>query len=73
MADFTIGINIRDDKIFITISIEDREAEIFSIEEAESFQEILGLQINLAKTLTHSESKPPRVLSYERDAASQFR
>jgi hypothetical protein len=51
MADFTIGINIRDDKIFVTISIEDREAETFTIEEAESFQDILGLQINLAKPL----------------------
>ena len=72
MVDFTIGINARDGEIGVTIILEDRE-ETLTIEEAESFQDILGLQINLAKTLTHSEGKPPRVLSYDRDAASRFR
>ena len=72
MVDFTIGINARDGEIGVTIILEDRE-ETLTIEEAESFQDILGLQINLAKTLTHSEGKPPRVLDYDRDAASRFR
>jgi hypothetical protein len=72
MVDFTIGINARDGEIGVTIILEDRE-ETLTIEEAESFQDILGLQINLAKTLTHSEDKPPRVLDYDRDAASRFR
>jgi hypothetical protein len=72
MVDFTIGINARDGEIGVTIILEDRE-ETLSIEEAESFQDILGLQINLAKTLTHSEGKPPRVLDHDRDAASRFR
>jgi hypothetical protein len=72
MVDFTIGINTRDGEIGVTIILEDRE-ETFTIEEAESLHDILGLQINLAKTLTHSEGKPPRVLSYDRDAASRFR
>jgi hypothetical protein len=72
MVDFTIGINARDGEIGVTIILEDRE-ETFSIEEAESFHDILGLQINLAKTLTNSEDKPPRVLNYDRDAASRFR
>jgi hypothetical protein len=72
MVDFTIGINARDGEIGVTIILEDRE-ETFTIEEAESLHDILGLQINLAKTLTHSEGKPPRVLSYDRDAASRFR
>jgi hypothetical protein len=72
MVDFTIGINARDGEIGVTIILEDRE-ETFSIEEAESFHDILGLQINLAKTLTNSESKPPRILNYDRDAASRFR
>jgi hypothetical protein len=73
MADFTIGINIRNSEILVTISFEDRELETFTIEEAESFQDILGLQIKLARSLTRSESDPPRVLSYDRDAASRFR
>ena len=72
MVDFTIGINISDGEIGLAISLEDRD-EVLTIEEAESFHDILGLQINLAKTLTHSEGKPPRVLSYDRDAASRFR
>jgi hypothetical protein len=72
MVDFTIGINARDGEIGVTIILEDRE-ETFTIEEAESFHDILGLQINLAKTLTNSESKPPRILNYDRDAASRFR
>jgi hypothetical protein len=72
MVDFTIGINARDGEIGVTIILEDRE-ETLTIEEAESFQDILGLQINLAKTLTHSEGKPARVLDYDRDAASRFR
>jgi hypothetical protein len=72
MVDFTIGINARDGEIGVTIILEDRE-ETFTIEEAESFHDILGLQINLAKTLTNSESKPPRILHYDRDAASRFR
>jgi hypothetical protein len=72
MVDFTIGINARDGEIGVTIILEDRE-ETFTIEEAESFHDILGLQINLAKTLTNSESKPPRILDYDRDAASRFR
>ena len=62
MVDFTIGINIRDGEIGITISLEDRD-EIFTIEEAESFHDVLGLQIKLAKNLTHSESNPPRGFS----------
>jgi hypothetical protein len=72
MVDFTIGINISDGEIGLAISLEDRD-EVLTIEEAESFHDILGLQINLAKTLTHSEDKPPRVLDYDRDAASRFR
>ena len=72
MADFTIGVNVRDGEIGITISLEDRD-ELFTIEEAESFHDVLGLQIKLARTLTHSESDSPRVLSYDRDAASRFR
>lgn len=72
MVDFTIGINARDGEIGVTIILEDRE-ETLTIEEAECFQDILGLQINLAKTLTHSEGKPPRVLDHDRDAASRFR
>ena len=72
MVDFTIGINAKDGDIGLTIILEDRE-ETLTIEEGESFHDILGLQINLAKTLTHSGGKPPRVLSYDREAASQFR
>ena len=72
MVDFTIGINVRDGEIGVTMILEDRE-ETFSLEEAESFHDVLGLQIKLARTLTHSESDPPRVLSYDRDAASRFR
>ena len=72
MVDFTLGINARDGEIGVTIILEDRE-ETFTIEEAESLHDILGLQINLAKTLTHPDSKPARVLDYDRDAASRFR
>jgi hypothetical protein len=72
MVDFTIGINASDGEIGVTIILEDRE-ETLTIEEAECFQDILGLQINLAKTLTHSEGKPPRVLDHDRDAPSRFR
>ena len=72
MVDFTIGINLRDGEVGVTISLEDRD-EIFTIEEAESFHDVLGLQINLAKILTHSEGNPPRVLNYDRDATSRFR
>ena len=62
MADFTIGVNVRDGEIGITISLEDRD-ELFTLEEAESFHDVLGLQIKLARTLTHSESDPPRGFS----------
>ena len=72
MVDFTIGINVRDGEIGVTMILEDRE-ETLSLEEAESFHDVLGLQIKMARTLTHSESDPPRVLSYDRDAASRFR
>ena len=41
MADFTIGVNVRDGEIGITISLEDRD-ELFTIEEAESFHDVLG-------------------------------
>ena len=72
MVDFTIGINVRDGEIGVTMILEDRE-ETLSLEEAESFHDVLGLQIKLARTLTHAESDPPRVLSYDRDAASRLR
>ncbi|MBV8892918.1 MAG: hypothetical protein JO266_13290 [Acidobacteria bacterium] len=72
MVDFTLGINARDGEIGVTIILEDRE-ETFTIEEAESFHDILGLQINLAKTLTQPDGKIPRILNYDRDAASRFR
>ena len=67
MVDFTIGISINDGEVGIAISLEDRD-EIFTIEEAENFHDVLGLQINLARTLTHSEGKPARILNYDRDA-----
>ena len=62
MADFTIGINVRDGEIGVTMILEDRE-ETFTLEEAESFHDVLGLQIKLARNLTHSESDPPRGFS----------
>jgi hypothetical protein len=62
MVDFTIGINVRDGEIGVTMILEDRE-ETFSLEEAESFHDVLGLQIKLARTLTHSEGDPPRGFS----------
>jgi hypothetical protein len=55
MVNFTIGINISDGEIGVAISLEDRD-EVLTIEEAESFHDVLGLQINLVKTLTHPES-----------------
>ena len=72
MADFTIGVNVRDGEIGITILLEGKD-ELFTIEEAESLHDVLGLQIKLARTMTHAESDPPRTLSYDRDAASRFR
>ena len=60
MVGFTIGINVRDNEISITISIDEKEVEIFTIEEAESFYDVLGQQIKLARSLTHSESAPSR-------------
>ena len=62
MADFTIGVNVRDGEIGITISLEDRD-ELFTIGETESFHDVLGLQIKLARNLTHSESDHPRGFS----------
>jgi hypothetical protein len=56
MADFTIGINVRDNEINITIAIDEKVVETFTIDEAERFHDVLGHQINLAKSLTHSES-----------------
>lgn len=56
MADFTIGINVRDNEISITISIDEKVIETFTIEEAERFHDVLGHQINLARSLTHLES-----------------
>jgi hypothetical protein len=73
MANFTIGINVRDGEIGVTMILEDRVEETLTIEEAESFHDVLGLQIKLARTLTHSESDPPRTLSYDRVAASRLR
>ena len=72
MVDFTIGINVRDGEIGVTMILGDLE-ETFTIEEAETFHDVLGLQINLAKTLTQPEGKPARVLNYDRDTASRFR
>lgn len=71
MVDFTIGINITDGEIGIAVSLEDR-AEIFTIEEAESLHDILGLQINLAKSLTRPKSDlrrlgPPASSTKSRD------
>ena len=71
MVDFTIGINISDGEIGLAISLEDRD-EVLTIEEAESFHDILGLQINLARTLTHPESDlrrlgPPASSAKSRD------
>jgi hypothetical protein len=71
MVDFTIGINISDGEIGLAISLEDRD-EVLTIEEAESFHDILGLQINLARTLTHPESDlrrlgPPASSTKSRD------
>ena len=56
MVDFTIGINVRDGEIGVTMILEDRE-ETFTIEQAECFHDVLGLQINLAKTLTIEEAE----------------
>lgn len=55
MADFTIGINVSDNEISITISIDEKEVETFTIEEAERLHDVLGHQITLASSLTHSE------------------
>jgi hypothetical protein len=62
MVDFTIGINVRDGEIGVTMILEDREGT-FTLEEAESFHDVLGLQIKLARNLTRSESHPPRGFS----------